>query len=116
MIRAKKIPKTSVKSEEILVSDLAARAVFGQSPLFEKYFFHVVSCENFTSNSSTLLPKSLQAYYMEKNYFSARFFQKVRLFNAIVPQLCSRSLSKKMSSFSAEISLKSWREFFSRLF
>ena len=35
-IRAKKIQKTSVKSEEILVFDLAARAVFGQSPLLEK--------------------------------------------------------------------------------
>ena len=35
-IRAKKIQKTSVKSEEILVFDLAARAVFGESPLLEK--------------------------------------------------------------------------------
>ena len=38
-IRAKKMQKTSIKSEEILVFDLAARAVFGQSPLLEKIRF-----------------------------------------------------------------------------
>ena len=41
---------------------------------------------------------------------------KVILFDAIVQLevqiLCSRSISKRMLSFSAEISLKSWREFF----
>ena len=36
-IIAKKLQKTSIKSKEILVSDLAARAVFGQSPLLEKF-------------------------------------------------------------------------------
>ena len=55
-IRAKKIQKTLVKSEEILVFDLAARAVFGQIPLLEKNLFLVVSSEDFIKISLALLP------------------------------------------------------------
>ena len=56
--KAKKIQKSSVKSEEILVSDLAARAVFGQSPLLEKI--------RFSSFVAKILLKILQAYHFKR--------------------------------------------------